>query len=238
MHNSPPPGALQTHDKHMIIALLGAESTGKSALTHALVRHLQERGVQAVAVDEYLREWCAEHGRTPQPHEQVHIAETHQRRIQAAAAQHSVVIADTTPLMIAIYSDLLFDDRSLYDMALAHQRTFDLTLVTGLDLPWVADGLQRDGPHVREPVDALLRAALAQGNIPYHVVYGSDALRTENALKSVETYRESLKTSKTPSSRRPTTAAKVEEAGQTWVCERCSDPECEHRLFTSLLQNN
>jgi hypothetical protein len=32
-------------------------------------------------------------------------------------------VADTTPLMIAIYSDMLFDDKSLYDFALQHQRT-------------------------------------------------------------------------------------------------------------------
>jgi hypothetical protein len=64
------------------------------------------------------------------------------------------VVADTTPLMTAVYSHMLFDDDSLYPMALAHQALYDSTLVTGLDLPWVADGLQRDGPHAREPVDA------------------------------------------------------------------------------------
>jgi hypothetical protein len=32
-------------------------------------------------------------------------------------------VADTTPLMTAIYSDMLFDDTSLYPFALEHQRT-------------------------------------------------------------------------------------------------------------------
>jgi uridine kinase len=50
----------------MIIALLGAESTGKTALAHALVQLLVQQGQDAVAVDEYLREWCAVQGRTPQ----------------------------------------------------------------------------------------------------------------------------------------------------------------------------
>ena len=47
--------------------------------------------------------------------------------------------------MIAVYSDLVFGDRSLYAAAEAAQRRYDLTLLTALDLPWQADGLQRDG---------------------------------------------------------------------------------------------
>jgi hypothetical protein len=45
----------------------------------------------------------------------------------------------------------------------------------------VADGLQRDGPHVREPVDALVRQVLDQGGVPYRVVYGSGSQRLMNA---------------------------------------------------------
>ena len=37
---------------------------------------------------------------------------------------------------------------------------FDLTLVCSPDgLPWQPDGIQRDGPQVRAPVDARVRAA-------------------------------------------------------------------------------
>ena len=74
--------------------------------------------------------------------------------------QTKQVLADTTPLMTAVYSDLLFQDTRLYADAARHQQGYALTLLTGLDLPWVADGLQRDGPQVREPVDARLRQAL------------------------------------------------------------------------------
>ena len=138
-------------------------------------------------------------------------------------------------MMIAIYSDMLFGDKSLYAMALAHQHSYDLTLLTGLDLPWVADGLQRDGPHVREPVDALIRAALTRGRINYQVVYGTGNARFDNALKCIavdSATRARTRPVKTTSAAEPETASKLR---QTWVCERCSDPECEHRLFTSLL---
>ncbi len=204
------------------IALLGAESTGKTVLTQQLAAHFQASGKSTALVPEYLREWCAAHARTPRPEEQLSIATEQSRRVNEST-DVDIVIADTTPLMIAIYSDLLFDDRSLYDMALAHQRTFDHTLVTGLDLPWVADGLQRDGPHVREPVDTLIRAALARGNINYQVVYGEGSSRLENALNCLGLAKPAM-----PSAQRSKT--------KLWVCERCSDPVCEHKLFSALIR--
>ncbi len=169
----------------MKVALLGAESTGKTSLAAALARHWQAGGQPVHAVAEYLRGWCEREGRTPQPHEQAGIAQEQARRALACPPGHWLV-ADTTPLMVAIYSDLLFDDPSLYRFALDHQRHYDLTLVTGLDLPWVPDGLQRDGPHVREPVDARLRAALARANVPYRVVYGEGDGRLAQVMHKVQ----------------------------------------------------
>ena len=87
--------------------------------------------------------------------------------------------------MTAVYSHMLFADESLYPMALAHQKHYDITLVTGLDLPWVADGLQRDGPQVRGPVDTLVRQALERSGIHYRVVYGQGPQRLNNALMAL-----------------------------------------------------
>ncbi len=198
------------------VALLGAESTGKTALAAGLADHWRGQGHAVHAVGEYLREWCDRAGRTPRPHEQPAIAHEQARRALQAPPGHWLV-ADTTPLMVAVYSDMLFNDASLYDFALQHQRLYDITLVTGLDIAWVADGLQRDGPQVREPVDARVRAALDRAGLPYRVVYGQGPKRLANALFAIE----SLK--RTGTETRP------------WTCEKCADPECEHRLFTGLL---
>ena len=45
--------------------------------------------------------------------------------------------------------------------------------MTALDLPRIADGLQRDGPQVREPVDTRLRRQLIAGGLRWSVVAGS-----------------------------------------------------------------
>ena len=58
----------------MRIALLGAESTGKTALAEALAAHFNESGRTAIAVPEVLREWCMQRGREPRPQEQLAIA--------------------------------------------------------------------------------------------------------------------------------------------------------------------
>jgi nicotinamide riboside kinase len=201
------------------IALLGAESTGKTQLAADLAAHLRSTGSSVAVVPEVLREWCEREGRTPRPEEQLPIAQEQERRVDEAAGQADIVIADTTALMVAIYSAMLFEDGTLYRFALERQRSYDLTLLTGLDLPWVADGLQRDGAHVREPVDALIRAALARAQVPYRLVYGSGKERLVNALAAMG------ESAPAGSPTRP----------WTWSCEKCSDPECEHRLFTALL---
>jgi nicotinamide riboside kinase len=168
------------------IALLGAESTGKTRLAGELAAHFRGQGRSVAVVSEVLREWCEREQRTPRPEEQLPIAQEQERRVDAAAAGAEVVIADTTALMVAIYSAMLFEDGSLYRFALERQRVYTTTLVTGLDLPWVADGLQRDGPHVREPVDKLIREMLARGQVRYRVVYGSGQERLRNALAALD----------------------------------------------------
>lgn len=200
------------------IALLGAESTGKTTLARELQSHFHALGRSAVAVPEALRDWCAREGRTPRPEEQMPIAQEQERRVDEAASSAQVVIADTTAIMVAIYSAVLFDDHALVRYAVERQRSYDVTLVTGLDLPWVADGLQRDGPHVQGPIDAQVRTMLGRAGLEYRVVYGSGTERVRNALAAID------------ASLAPRRAA----PSWVWQCDKCSDPDCEHRLFTRL----
>ena len=210
----------------MKIALLGAESTGKTQLAKALGERLQKTGLLVHRVDEYLRTWCDKHQRTPRQDEQRHMIET-QIAHEMVAPKGAVVIADTTPLMTAVYSQMLFNDDSLNTLAMAHQEVFDVTLLTGLDLPWVSDGLQRDGPHVREPVDAAVRHMLRLAGLPFQVVYGTGEQRLNNALFCI-------------GRQAPDRARQLErpETLARWngTCETCGDGDCEHRLFTSLVK--
>lgn len=173
-------------NRAFVVALLGAESTGKTTLAEEIGAVLVGRGIRVAIVGEALREFCVEHGRTPRREEQIAIAGEQTRRIDVAVANAQIVVADTTALMIAVYSDLVFGDTGLYALAEAEQCRCDLTLVTAPDLPWQPDGLQRDGEHVRAPVDALVRAALARAGVGFDTISGTGPTRLQAALAALD----------------------------------------------------
>lgn len=106
-----------------------------------------------------------------------------------------------------------------------------LALLMGLDLPFPAGDRAQ-----QEAADARLRAALTQSGVAFRVVYGQGARRTDHALSAIK----SIATTACSESARGPSGFKTEEnPGRTgrlraWNCEKCSDPECEHRLFTAL----
>ena len=114
------------------VAIIGAESTGKTTLAAELASHLASQGLQT-----------------------------------------------------AVYSRLIFGDHSLDELAVRQQRGMALTLLTALDLPWVADGHQRDGPQVRRPVDDLLRELLLAHRLPFAVVGGQGVSRLNQAAAAL-----------------------------------------------------
>ncbi len=211
-----------------MLAIVGAESTGKSTLAQALALRLREAtGWRTIAVDEYLRDWCAQMGRTPTASEQAHIAHTQTQRIGQARSDHDLVVCDTTALMTAVYSRHIWGDESLWPLGLIHHAQVHFTLLTALDLPWVADGHQRDGPHVREPVDVLVREALLQIGTPWALVAGHGVDRLECAMDAVAPW---LRAYRSP---RPGLLTRLQEQQSrmpewTWMCENCDDPVCEH----------
>jgi nicotinamide riboside kinase len=187
-------------------------------------------GLRCGWVDEALRRWCVYHGRTPKAHEQADIAATQASRIEAATLDHDLVLADTTPLMTAVYHHQVFGDSSLDAQAVAWQRSHcALTLLTALDLPWRADGIQRDGPQVRRPVDARLRQLLVAGGLPFAVVSGSGESRLESAIDAVAP----LLRQRRPAAQGLFQRLQDRDAAAPlwqWACERCDQPDCEHAL--------
>jgi len=168
------------------IAILGPASSGKSTLAAALAeRHA------TLWVPEYLREFVDHAGRVPVAADQIHIART-QRARETAAAPHArrYLFCDTTPLMTAVYSRHYFGgiDAELALLADAHARDYALTLVTAPDIPWVADGLQRENEEVSIIINRMLLEELAVRGIPYALVGGDMAQRVaqaDNALAAL-----------------------------------------------------
>jgi nicotinamide riboside kinase len=217
------------------IAIVGAESTGKTSLAAALAPRLaQDTGLRVAWVPETLREWCDHVGRTPLAYEQAAILRQQHERIEAAAATHDLVVCDTTGLMTAVYSDYVFGDRSLQARAVQLQQRMALTLLTALDLPWVADGVQRDGPQVREPVDARVRELLIQHRLPWALVSGQGPARLESAVDAVAPLLRARLAGPAPRTGLFTRLAgrnAQPAAASRWACDCCSEPAAERQLL-------
>jgi len=113
-------------------------------------------------------------------------------------------------------------DLIIVDGGAAPAADCDATLVMGLDLPSAA-GKERE--------DALVRERLAGAGVAYQVVYGQHAQRLRCALLALAA------AGVLP----PGLVHREQEEGgaaraSSWICDKCSDPACEHRLFTRLRQ--
>lgn len=137
--------------------------------------------------------------------------------LAARLREHAVTVADGSPLCGAVLREWLADDRSLLAEAGQAQRRYARTLLMGLDLPSPA-GLAADALQRRERIDALLRRALVDAGLPFAVIHGQGPERLANALRALGF-----------------AAAESPRRIAARDCDKCSDPACEHRLFTDLL---
>lgn len=150
------------------IAVLGAESSGKSTLCEALARRYG-----TVWVPEYLREFVDTMGRVPFEADQFAIARIQREREDAAMARaNRLLFCDTTPLMTALYSRVYWGRVDTQLAALAAFHDYALTLVTAPDTPWIADGLMRESEEVRARVYAMVVQELDERGIPFVLLQG------------------------------------------------------------------
>lgn len=151
------------------VAILGGESSGKTTLAAALAAHYR-----TLWVPEYLREFTETHGRPPLEAEQIGVARTQlERERQAWRQATDFLFCDTTPLMIAIYSDFCFGTVDAELARLERQHGYDFTIVTAPDIAWVADGLQRASDQVRQAIHQAVVGRLQAAGTPFLLVCGS-----------------------------------------------------------------
>lgn len=164
------------------VAILGAESTGKSTLAAALAVHYN-----TVWVPEFLREFVATEGRVPFEADQFRIARVQLEREHAAAVvANRFLFCDTTPFMTAIYSGVYWGRVDPQLAALDATYEYAATLVAAPDMPWVADGLQRESEAVRLQVHEALIDKLARRGVTYTLLTGGLEQRLAQAQRLLD----------------------------------------------------
>ena len=168
------------------VVLFGPESTGKTTLAQALANHYQTEWVPEYA-REYLQEkWNKEH-KTCESHDLIPIAEG-QIRLENSLAEkaNKLLICDTDLLETKVYSEayyLGYCDPVLEKYAL--QNTYDLYLLTSIDIPWEKDDL-RDKPNERERMFLYFKETLEKYNKNFIILNGDNGERLALAIKSID----------------------------------------------------
>jgi hypothetical protein len=101
----------------------------------------------------------------------------------------------------------------------------DLVLLTGLEPASQARSAAASMTAAQETADQAIRTALASAGVSYRVMYGTADQRLAQALDAVNP----------PSPQRAIAARSGRKNAWTWICDKCSDPACEHRLLSDLL---
>lgn len=125
----------------------------------------------------------------------------------------------STPLPATVTLTVLADLSAVPDL----DRTGSMALLMGLDLP-----CPQDQQPVQQAADTRLRAVLDAQAIGYRVVYGTGPARLASALRALGSVLGTPASDATHATE--SRAARLRAYG----CEKCSDPVCEHRLFTAL----
>ncbi len=173
------------------IAILGAESTGKTTLCRDLAAYFG-----CPWVPEYMRtylqaKWdteqltCTWDDLLPIAQGQIELENKLAKQGAYAADNSRYLFCDTSLFELMVYSNWYYGDcpEALTKAALSHH--YDLILLTAVDIPWVADDL-RDSPHQREEISAYFASQLNTHNKPFRYIAGGRDERIRQVIEWLE----------------------------------------------------
>ncbi len=167
----------------MKIAILGAESTGKTALANLIA---DRYGANLIA--EYARKYVDELKEAVKMSDVYHIAQQQILEYQIALEDAKpLYVFDTTLLTSIIW---LEDKYHVFDEALFNMwknQNFDLILLCFPDLPWEFDP-QRSDENRRLELHEKYTTLLRKSKKKYSTIEGFDHKRNQKAFKKVEKF--------------------------------------------------
>ena len=182
----------QTESNCIKVVLFGPESTGKTTLAKKLARHYNSVWVREYAREYLQNKWNNER-KTCEPKDLPEIAKGQIKlENELSKKTDSVLICDTDLLETKVYSESYYSgtcDPIIEKYAL--ENTYDLYLLTYIDVPWVKDDL-RDKPNERIKSFKIFESTLKKYNRPYVILKGSKQQRINIAIKHIDGLMKSM----------------------------------------------
>jgi NadR type nicotinamide-nucleotide adenylyltransferase len=164
------------------VVVTGSECTGKTTLARELAAH---HGT--ACSEEYARRYVDEHP-GPLSASDVEPIACGQMLAEDAAISTArrLVILDTDLVSTVVYARHYYGACPAWVEETAQRRLGHLYLLLHPDVPWVADGPQRDRPHRREELHEAFRAALASWGASICHVRGDWEARRRVAAAAID----------------------------------------------------
>lgn len=164
------------------IAILGAESTGKSTLAELLAKYYN-----TVFIPEFARTYFNKNdiGNYSLSDLEKIALEQIQLEHELSKNANQFVFCDTTLITIKIWSQNEFKKVPQVISTHIKHSDYDLYLLCNNDIPWVADG-QRMHAHLRDHVYKWNEHELIKLNVPYRIISGVGDERNMNAIQVIE----------------------------------------------------
>lgn len=171
------------------VVVTGSECTGKTTLAQALASHYG-----TLWVPEFARRFVADKGAPPDAGDVEAIARGQlvaeaEAEARLVAQGGSLLVLDTDLLSTVVYARHYYGSGPTWIETALRSRPGDLYVLAGIDVPWVADGEQRDRGDRREQMQALFRDALQNRGLAYEEVLGDPATRLRAACAPIDALR-------------------------------------------------
>jgi NadR type nicotinamide-nucleotide adenylyltransferase len=162
------------------VCIIGADSTGKTTLARNLAAYYG-----TAFVPEYAREFIEAHDGTFNFNDMPTIVEAQLlAEAKQLSATHRVLFCDGSALANCIWSERYFGRSHPKVIELANASSYDLFLLTRIDVPWKADAI-RDSKGHRKWLDTRFEAELTKRGWRYVSIDGSWDRRFATSVRHV-----------------------------------------------------
>ncbi len=163
------------------VVVIGPESTGKSTLSAALATYYNTSWVP-----EYARHYLE---RLDHPYEKSDLLKIAEGQLkwedERAKEAKKLLICDTDLIVIKIWSEHKYGDCAEQIMDYIKSRTYDLYLLTDIDMPWEEDP-QRENPNLRDYFMDIFEQEIKATAVPFVKISGDHYHRLKKAVGVID----------------------------------------------------